>query len=103
MTIQPARIAAAIMKIAPKLDIENLVAIEEILGGGAVAACSVDTVSDEVLDAAGLDCADPDAADDALAALCVDEVVADVDDDGEDDVEVPDELGVEVTVDVIVN
>ena len=37
MTIQPARTAAAVMKIAPKLDIENLVPIEEILGGGAVA------------------------------------------------------------------
>ena len=52
---------------------------------------------DEVFDGADvLDCADPDAADDALAELSVVE-------DDEDDVEVLEELEVEVTVEVIVN
>jgi hypothetical protein len=90
------------MKIAPILDIENLVPIEEILGGGAVAvACSVGAVSDEDLATAGLD--DPDeAAADALEEPSVDEVVAE-EDEAEADVEVLDELAVEVTEEVIVN
>jgi len=87
------------MKIAPKLDIENLVPIEEILGGGAEVACAVDAVTDEDLAAVGLDV--PDEADDALVELPVDEVVAEEDEE-EADVEVLDELEVEVTVEVIV-
>ena len=60
-------------------------------------------MSGEVLDAAAeLDCADPDAADDALEALPVDEVVV-VEDEEDDDVDVLDELEVEVTVEVMVN
>jgi hypothetical protein len=88
------------MKIAPILDIENLVPIEEILGGGAVAVtCSVG--SDEDLAAVGLD--DPDeAAADSLEEPPVVEVV-DEEDEGEADVEVLDKLAVEVTEEVIVN
>jgi hypothetical protein len=87
------------MKISPKLDFGSLVAFEEILGGGAVAAWLVAAVIDDVFDGAGVPDADSDAPDDALAAL---PVVEDVEDD-EDDVEVLEELEVEVTVEVIVN
>jgi hypothetical protein len=56
-------------------------------------------VSEDVLPAvAEVDCADPDAADDAPEALCVVEVELD-----EEDEEVLDELEVDVTVEVIVN
>lgn len=101
----PMRIAAIIMKAAPKLDEGNLAALEEILGGGAVEACSVDAVmADEVfVGLAALDCADAEA--DPETALADEPVVVadDVDDEDEDEDVVLEALEVEVTVESIVN
>lgn len=102
--IIPTRIAPIITKAAPKLDIENLVATDEILGGGETAARVVEVAPAVVLEeGAALDAAEPEADPDAeLTALSevLDEVVC----EDEEDVDVVVlEPAVEVTVELIVN
>lgn len=84
---------------------ENLVATDEILGGGAIAVWAVVVAGVEVLEAGAFDAAEPDPEADpdaALAALWVvwEEVVCEDEEDADVVVLEPE---VEATVELIVN